>query len=179
VEVEVTPAGKVISQPGEAKEPEQAKQKEETSQKETSKEAGKEETSVPPVVASVAPSSPQNVAMVPSLPNVPRNPSDEFRFGRQSSAPGEITTPLSGMVYSVQVASSPSKRDAERLQQKYGQLGYLAYIMTADLGEKGIWYRVRVGNLQTRTEAEILKEELLEKAPRLTNKPFVIKVTGE
>jgi DedD protein len=118
----------------------------------------------------------QAETVVPALPNVPKDPSDEIRLGRQPRG-AEVTTPLDGIVYSVQVASSPSRADAERLQQKYGELGYLAYIMTADLGEKGIWYRVRVGNLGDPKEAEDLKKEILTKASHLTKDPFVIKVS--
>jgi cell division septation protein DedD len=61
--------------------------------------------------------------------------------------------------------------------KKYGQYGYQAYIMIADLAEKGIWYRVRVGNRTSRQEAEQLKEELLAKVPKLANQPYVIKVS--
>jgi cell division septation protein DedD len=82
-----------------------------------------------------------------------------------------------GILYSVQVASSPNREDSERLVRKFGERGHQAYIMTADLGQKGIWYRVRVGNLATREDAEFLKNELLAKTPKLINSPYVIKVS--
>ncbi len=170
VEVDVTPAGR--SEPG-------AKPEQTAQEKKTPKQVVKEETPIPPpaVTPASVPSQP-NMATVPALPNVPKNPGDEIRMGRQSPGSSEVgTPPLSGMIYSVQVASSTSKEESERLQQKYGQRGYLAYIMTADLGERGVWYRVRVGNLQTRDEAKLLKKEILEKAPNLANDPFIIKVT--
>lgn len=172
VEVEATPVKKSSSEPAPATKSEQSAQK-----KKTPKQVIKEETPVPPATSPVAAPLPrENVASVPVLPNVPKDPSDEIRLGRQSRNP-EIAAPLSGMIYSIQVASSTSREASERLQQKYGQLGYLAYIMTADLGEKGIWYRVRVGNLKTPEEAKLLKKEILEKAPKLANDPYVIKVT--
>ncbi len=177
VEVEVTPAGKVL-----ADEPIPPKATEIVAQAKQAKEAPaqtvKEDTPVPPEVAPVVPPANQTASTVPALPNVPKNPDDEFRFRRKASTSG-TKTPLSGMLYSVQVASSPSREDSERLQQKYGQFGYLAYVITADLGEKGTWYRVRVGNLQTNAEAEALKEEIMQKFPKLANNPFIIKVTEE
>jgi cell division protein FtsN len=130
----------------------------------------KEETQVKPV------SPPQNIVVAPALPNVPKSPTDVIVFGRQTPQMQKRSM-LTGTVYSVQVASSPSRTDSERLQQKYISLGYEAHIMTADLVEKGIWYRVRVGNFGTREEAEQLKREILQKAAHLANNPYVIKVT--
>ncbi len=111
-----------------------------------------------------------------SLPNVPKDPSEDIRIGRQPNMFGTAEPIPDGTIYSVQVASSPNREDSERLVQKYGEAGFQAYVMTADLGEKGIWYRVRVGNMPTRESAELLKGEILNKAPGLANNPYVIKV---
>ncbi len=187
VEVEVTPAGQVISEAAAENEPEQAaRSSRKAAEKTPQQQDAEEQTPVPPSEqAAAAPTPPPQqttqVAMAPSLPSVPKSADDEFRYGRQQPASHSATSnaPLSGTIYSVQVASSPSYEDSERLQQKFGQLGYLAFVMTADLGEKGIWYRVRVGNVRSSKDADLLKEELLEKAPKLTNQPFVIKVTED
>jgi cell division septation protein DedD len=172
VEVEATPVKKAISEPAQNKEPQQA-----TKETEAPKQVAKEETPIPPAQTPAAPSPRQTVAVAPALPNVPRDPSDEIRLGRQPQSSEMGGGLLSGTIYSVQVASSPDKEDSERLVRKYGEYGYQAYIMTADLGEKGIWYRVRVGNLANREEAERLKKDILNKASHLANQPYVIKVS--
>ncbi|MBD3309108.1 hypothetical protein GF339_22095 [candidate division KSB3 bacterium] len=164
VEVEATPEQQTSPEPSP------------TSQPQTSPTPAAGEASPPP---SAEPTSaeppPDNVALVPALPNVPKDPSDEIRLGRQQQVPGNA--PLGGAIYSVQVASSTDREDSERLVQKYGERGYQAYVMVADLGEKGIWYRVRVGNLATREEAGYLRQEILQNLPDLANDPYVIKVS--
>jgi cell division septation protein DedD len=134
-------------------------------------------TPVPPSAAGNTQSGQQQAtAAAPSLPNVPRDPSDSIQVGRR---PANMNAPLAPgtAIYSVQVASSPKLEDSERLVRKFGERGYQAYIMQADLGDKGIWFRVRVGNLPSRAEALIIKAELEEKLPDLANSPYVIKVS--
>ena len=134
-------------------------------------------TPVPPSVANnTVPSQSQVSTAVPALPNVPRDPSDSIQVGRQ---PATMNAPLvpGGTIFSVQVASSPKQEDSNRLVRKFGERGYQAFIMQADLGDKGIWFRVRVGNLGSRADALILKAELEEKHPDLANSPYVIKVS--
>jgi len=118
----------------------------------------------------------QNVAVAPALPNVPKDATDEIRLGRQTQR-AQTNAPMpEGTIFSVQVASSSKQEDAERLVQKFTQQGFQAFVMTADLGEKGIWYRVRVGNLTTRPEAEKMKAEIVAKLPNLAKSPYIIKV---
>ncbi len=139
----------------------------------------KAETSVTPAEVPMAPSQPQAATGGSALPNVPRDPSDQIEFGRRQpqNARTEASLP-DGTIYSVQVASSTSREDSERLVEHYGKFGYQAYVMVADLAEKGVWYRVRVGDLSSRQEADRLKDELLSKIPDLAKKqPYVIKVT--
>lgn len=128
-------------------------------------------------VAAATPVAPQNpVAAPPVLPNVPRSPTDEMHVGRPAAGANQGTAAgFSGTVYSVQVASSPSYEDSERLQQKFIALGYESFVMTADLGDKGIWYRVRVGNLPTRDAAEQMQQDILNRASHLAKDPYVIK----
>jgi cell division protein FtsN len=118
----------------------------------------------------------QNTVVAPVLPNVPRSPTDEMHVGRPTAGLDENIA-LNGPLYSVQVASSPSRDDSERLQQKFIGLGYESSVMTANLGERGIWYRVRVGNLPTKEDAEALRQDILNRASHLAKEPYVIKVT--
>lgn len=57
--------------------------------------------------------------------------------------------------FTVQVASFPLKSEAETLKNKLAGKGYNAFIVESNQGEKGIWYRVRVGK---KLEQEAAKE---------------------
>lgn len=133
-------------------------------------------TPIPPSENNAVRTQSQVTSAVPALPNVPRDPSDSIQVGHQSATMNAPLVP-GGTIFSVQVASSPKQEDSDRLVRKFGERGYQAYVMQADLGDKGIWYRVRVGNLANRAEALILKAELEEKVPELANSPYVIKVS--
>jgi cell division protein FtsN len=50
-----------------------------------------------------------------------------------------------GTVFTVQVASFPLKSEAETLKNKLAGKGYSVYISESHQGDKGTWYRVRVG----------------------------------
>ncbi len=128
-----------------------------------------------PASGSVSTATRQNTVVAPVLPNVPRSPTDEMHVGRPAMGLDEGAA-LNGPFYSVQVASSRSYDDSERLQQKFIELGYESLIMTADLGSKGIWYRVRVGNLPTKEAAEQMRQDILGRASHLAKEPYVIKL---
>ena len=141
----------------------------------------REDVPVPPQAASQTIAAPVRNTTVPALPNVPKSPSDEIRVGRQQAQPlagnRAQTAPLpDGTIYSVQVASSQRREDAERLVRRFGANGFQAYIMEADLGAKGVWYRVRVGNFVKRDQAEEFKKELERTSSGMIKSPFVMKV---
>ena len=56
--------------------------------------------------------------------------------------------------YLVQAAAFRRSEDARALQAKLGQKGYSAFTEAANLGEKGIWYRVYVGPFATTSAAD-------------------------
>ena len=60
--------------------------------------------------------------------------------------------------------------------RRFGANGFQAYIMEADLGAKGVWYRVRVGNFVKRDQAEEFKKELERTSSNMIKSPFVMKV---
>ena len=143
----------------------------------------KEDVPMPPSNQSqpVAQTPAVSAGVAPALPNVPKDPNDAIHVGRQQQAQpvgvNEAALPPGSTIYSVQVASSPSREDAERLVQKFGATGFQAYVMVADLGSKGVWYRVRIGNFVKRDQAETFKEELMRTSPQMIKSPYVIKVT--
>jgi hypothetical protein len=94
----------------------------------------------PPAPSAVAPApAPQQIASAPA------------------SAPA-----VSGRKYVVQVASRKSQTDAlaafADIQQKYPRLlsGYRPIIKRADLGNKGVWYRLNVGPVESKKVASSL-----------------------
>lgn len=62
--------------------------------------------------------------------------------------------------FAIQVYSFQDKDRAELALASLSNDGYPAYIVTKDLGEKGLWHRVWVGRFQTKEEAEALLKEL-------------------
>jgi cell division septation protein DedD len=55
--------------------------------------------------------------------------------------------------YSVQVGSYPDMSEATRNVERWKSKGYPAYLMIADIPDRGRWYRVRIGGFETREEA--------------------------
>lgn len=65
-------------------------------------------------------------------------------------------------VWAVQVNAYPHEQDAKDLAKKLKDKGYDAYVVSTEI--KGItWYRVRVGRLATREEAQELQDLLKRK----------------
>lgn len=59
--------------------------------------------------------------------------------------------------YSVQVGSFGAAADAGKLKQRLLDKAYPAFLVEADLGSKGIWYRVRLGPYADRASAESMQ----------------------
>ncbi len=59
-----------------------------------------------------------------------------------------------GNQFMVQVASFRSISISENEAGKYRNKGYNALVETAEIPERGVWYRVRVGNFSTKEEAQ-------------------------
>jgi cell division septation protein DedD len=63
----------------------------------------------------------------------------------------------------IQVASYPERQRAVSLLSSLSGSGYTGTVLMADLGERGVWYRVRIGPFYGKTETDrilsILKEE--------------------
>lgn len=55
--------------------------------------------------------------------------------------------------YSVQVGSYPDMAEATRVVERWKAKGYPAYLMIADIPDRGRWYRVRIGGFETRADA--------------------------
>lgn len=98
---------------------------------------------------------PLQAAMPANMPRPP-NPADENapkQPGQAAAAKAAARPDTSG--FTVQVASYSLKSEAESLRSKLAAKGYNVGIVESHLGDKGIWYRVRVGK---RLDADAAKE---------------------
>ena len=64
--------------------------------------------------------------------------------------------------YYLQVGSFRKTDDAENLKARLALLGVVAFVQTADLSEKGIWHRVRVGPFTQKAEVDKVRASLQE-----------------
>lgn len=56
--------------------------------------------------------------------------------------------------FTIQVRSSPNEGDSAAFANSLKGAGFDAYVLKADLGAKGTWYRVRVGRYDSKAEAQ-------------------------
>ncbi len=68
-----------------------------------------------------------------------------------------------GATFSVQVAASQDMAEANQWVQGWRDRGYSAFLMVADLPDKGRWYRVRLGSFPSRDTAETFAAQLKTK----------------
>ena len=73
--------------------------------------------------------------------------------------------------YAVQAGAFQDRSSAESLRKSLQKKGFSAYIVEARLGNGAKWYRVRVGKLLPRAEAERLAQRLRMQA---NLKPYVV-----
>jgi DedD protein len=55
--------------------------------------------------------------------------------------------------FTVQIGASPDRSEAQRLEGKARAAGLKPYVVEANLGAKGTWYRVRVGSFPDKEKA--------------------------
>ena len=117
----------------------------------------------PPPPAASHPKSAPTVLPKPSpaaahVPAAPRAP-----------APGPGTSPAHGKAFGVHVSSFRRRATAEADARRLGtELALPARVLEADLGAKGVWYRVVVGEAGSAAEASALRARLAEKGIRDT-----------
>ena len=71
-----------------------------------------------------------------------------------SQAAQNTGTLLENIIYTIQIASSKDKAQADKKLKEVQAKGYSPYISERNLGDKGIWYRINVGQFKTKAEAE-------------------------
>ena len=71
-----------------------------------------------------------------------------------SIAPIQLTPPPRDLgAFTVQIGASREKSEAQRMENKARGAGLKPYVVEADLGAKGVWYRVRVGAFKDKDAA--------------------------
>ncbi|MBN1212406.1 MAG: SPOR domain-containing protein [candidate division Zixibacteria bacterium] len=73
-----------------------------------------------------------------------------------------IPSQPAGSGYTIQVASCESMEYAQHLIEIYTQRGYEPYMTRVEVGGQ-LYYRVRIGNFQAKSDALSLKAELMDK----------------
>ena len=97
-----------------------------------------------------------------------RSPSRQFRRSRKSPPPSPPSTGKADQIRGAGGFEAESDRGARHLadmQQKYPSLlaSYRPMVQKADLGTKGVWYRLRIGPIVDKTAATKLCGQLSRK----------------
>ncbi len=73
-----------------------------------------------------------------------------------------VTSPVDGHEagFTIQVYSFQDKNRAETALQALKNSGYQAFLIMSDLGEKGVWWRVRVGGIADEAAARKMLDEI-------------------
>ncbi len=118
-----------------------------------------------PPAAEAAPARPQQVAAIQPAPVKPKAPKPAV--AQASATPAAAPAPVAANTkYVVQVGSKKNQTEAlasfADMQQKYPTLlaSYRPMVQKADLGAKGVWYRLRIGPIADKTAAAKLCSQL-------------------
>jgi len=76
--------------------------------------------------------------------------------------PEERPAPVLQKKFTIQVASFQDKARAELVSEELKKKGYIPVISAKDLGDKGIWYRVWVGDFESEEKVRELLKTLKE-----------------
>ena len=84
-----------------------------------------------------------------------------------------VTSPENGHEagWTIQVYSFQDKNRADKALTNLKTKGYNAFMIVSELGEKGTWYRVRVGSIPDESAAH----KILEDIRRSYNSGFIVK----
>ncbi len=99
----------------------------------------------------------------PSKSSAPaaRPPKPAAQTAKKENPPAAAAS--SKVRYSIQVGSYEDKAMAEEDAREMKKKGYDAFVVSADIPEKGTWHRVRIGRFPNKQAAERLANELKSK----------------
>jgi cell division protein FtsN len=99
-------------------------------------------------------------------PEPTREPEKAESGAGGETSPEPAPRPDGGGEFLLQVASFQQPDSAEALKAELALQGLQAKVVDSDLGDKGTWYRVRLGPYAERAEAETVRDRLEEKGLR-------------
>jgi len=89
-----------------------------------------------------------------SIVHSPKPPEEKPEVAVQEKPQPVIATAPANARYSIQVGSYPNPDEAHEVVNNWKEKGYEAYLLSADIPDKGRWYRVRLGAFDTKEEAQ-------------------------
>jgi cell division septation protein DedD len=107
----------------------------------------------PPQQPGPPPSQPSQTAQQPAASEQPPEKTEPAPAPTPTAGP-DASAPAGTGAFTVQVRSSPNEADARASAETLKSAGFDAYVARADLGARGVWYRVRVGRFASRDEAQ-------------------------
>ena len=138
-------------------------------------EGAPSEPSAPPPAADRLPVVPLPVGDLLSATPVTTAPKDGLTAlaADASKIPSDVSLAVPGMDggFQLQVASFKDQPDADRLVEDLRRRGHRAYRAVAQVPERGLWHRVRIGPFKTKFEATKYKADF-ERVERVS--PFVV-----
>ncbi len=110
-------------------------------------------------------------ATLPAKPAEPREETSAMKADREveearsqpMQQPGQTSKPDNGVIrmkspangqFSIQVGSYPNMNEASAKVEDWRGKGYPAFMMIADIPDKGRWYRVRIGGFGSKEDAQ-------------------------
>jgi cell division septation protein DedD len=133
------------------------------------------EPSAPPAAADRLPVVPLPVGDLLSATPVTTSPKDGLTAlaADASKIPSDTSLAATGMEggFQLQVASFKDQPDADRLVEDLRRRGHRAYRAVAQVPERGLWHRVRIGPFKSKYEATRYKADF-ERVERVS--PFVV-----
>ncbi len=99
------------------------------------------------------------VVPAPVVKTAAQNDSKVVAAGSEAKMPKVVTAGT----HAVQIGSFGSAGDAIAFKKKMLDKDYPAFVVEADLGKKGVWYRVRIGPYKNSAAAQVAQKLLQEK----------------
>jgi cell division protein FtsN len=103
------------------------------------------------------------IAVKKEAPVPKKSDSDKPVAALAKKTSSKMPQAVTGGSHAVQIGSFGAAADAIALKGKMAAKGYPAFIVEADLGKKGLWYRVRIGPYADSTAAKSVQKMLDEK----------------
>ncbi len=170
VVAETLPAEELDRDPDEQPAPEQGKLPGEASPAQPVKPAPPSAKATPPARSTPPQTNQQAQAAIVPTPREPVQiePPPKPRIVEPALKPVAVLAPPRNLgQFTVQIGASQDRADAQRLESRARLAGLKPYLIEARLGNKGTWYRVRVGAFNDKNAADNYRRDV-ERELRLT-----------